>query len=185
MLVSSSVPGNTTCVDYAIRLQGLGEAIPWVRVDKPGPSIQGADLWRDSRPHRRPVGDSGPLPSLWPGLFGTKVRRHRPPEVPRLRRRVTSPRGPGRGSGCGLGAAGSSRLSLRPVSGSAWPGGIAPDRYAGGRTRTTPFDPAQRASVGSTEASDGRLARFGRIDRSLPDGRGSPFPPTAPGTNSR
>jgi hypothetical protein len=37
---------------------------------------------------------------------------------------------------------------------------------AGGRTRTIPCQVAQRASVGSTEASDGRLARVGRIDRS-------------------
>jgi hypothetical protein len=36
----------------------------------------------------------------------------------------------------------------------------------GGRMHTTPFNPAQRASVGSAEALNGRLARFGRIDRS-------------------
>src|SRR5262249_37024579 len=38
---------------------------------------------------------------------------------------------------------------------------------ASGRTRTIPVTFAQRASVGSTEASNSRLARFGRIDRSV------------------
>jgi hypothetical protein len=42
-----------------------------------------------------------------------------------------------------------------------------PARQAGGRTRRTPFNRAQLASVGSTEASDGGLARFGVVDRSV------------------
>jgi hypothetical protein len=50
-----------------------------------------------------------------------------------------------------------------------WLGGAAfgPARQAGDRTLTTPFKLAQRASVGSTEASGGRLARVGLINRSV------------------
>ena len=44
---------------------------------------------------------------------------------------------------------------------------IGPARQAGGRTQAIPFTLAQRASVGSTEASNGRLARAGVIDRSV------------------